>query len=116
MTSRMLAIPFALGLLSSFVACSDEGGDVGAPCSVDADCASGLICDEHEGQASCQEAHGHEGEESEHASETGHAETEHASETGHQDSGSSGHAHESGETGHDSGSGSGSGSGSSTGA
>lgn len=106
MTSRMLVLPLALGLLASFAACSDDdGGDVGAPCNVDADCASGLVCDEHEGQASCQEPHGHEeGEESE------HAETDHASESGGHDSGSSGHSHDSGETGHDSGSGSGSGS------
>lgn len=114
MTSRMLALPFALGLFGSFVACNgDGGGDVGAPCNVETDCASGLICDEHEGQASCQEPHGHEeGEDTAHETEheTEHAETEHehASESGGHDSGSTGH--ESGETGQTTGSETGSGS------
>ncbi len=104
MISRLLALPLVLGLLGSFVACGDdEGGSVGAPCNVDSDCASGLICDEHEGQASCQEPHGHdEGEGTAH--ETEHAETEHAtghdSDTGHHDTGATGHEHDS-ETSHE---------------
>jgi hypothetical protein len=107
MTSRMLALPFALGLLASFVACGgDDGGDVGAPCNVDADCASGLVCDEHEGQASCQDPHGHEeGEDTAHASETGHGtaeDTAHASESGGHETGHDS-GHDSSETGHGSG-------------
>jgi len=102
-TTIALALPFVLGLLASFVACSDDG-DVGAPCSEDADCADGLVCDEHDGQASCQEPHGHEGgEDTEHAEteaeteDTEHAETDHGMAEG---SGSTGHESGSGETGH----------------
>lgn len=101
MISRTLVLPFVLGLLSSFVACSDDG-NVGAPCTEDADCAEGLVCDEHDGQASCQEAHGHDDGDTE---DTEHAETEHATEDTAHDSGETGHdsgstGHESGETGH----------------
>ncbi len=64
-------------------ACTSEtGGGVGAPCEVVDDCEDGLICDEHQGQGSCQEDHGH----------------------GDDDDSSGGtddHGHESGETGHD---------------
>lgn len=97
MISRPLALPFVLGFLASFAACDDDG--VGAPCSKDSDCASGLVCDEHDGQASCQMDHGHgtEDEDTEHE-DTEHAETEHADETG-----STGH--ESGGTGHATGTG-----------
>lgn len=71
MRPRSWILPLVLGFAASFVACDDDdGGDVGAPCKNNSDCASGLICDEHEGQSSCQEAHGHEtGHDSEHESE-----------------------------------------------
>lgn len=59
MIARALASCFVLGLAASFVACNDDGGDVGAPCNEDADCSSELICDVHEGQGSCQEPHDH---------------------------------------------------------
>lgn len=121
MNARMLALPVVLGLLGSFAACNgDDGGDVGAPCNVASDCASGLVCDVHDGQGSCQEPHGHEsGEETAHG-ETEHGETDHHA-TGHDsgsgghDSGESGHHHDSGETGHHDSSGSGSDTGSGTG-
>ena len=126
MIARLLA-PLALGLVASFLACSgDDGGDVGAPCNVDDDCAAGLVCDEHEGQASCQEPHGHgetgetEHDDTEHEA-TGHEDTEHehASESGgDHDTGGTGHAsedtghsHDSGDTGHGSGSETGTGTG-----
>lgn len=50
---------FVLGLASS-LACDPGGaGDLGAPCESAADCAGDLICDEHEGQGSCQKPHDH---------------------------------------------------------
>jgi hypothetical protein len=100
----------ALALTGSVaVACSGGAGGVGAPCETNDDCEGALICDEHDGQASCQEPHDH-----------GHADTdtEHATDSGSE----TGHSHDPGsgsETGHgaDSGSSSGPGvdSGSSTG-
>ena len=78
------------------VACTSSGaGGVGAPCETKADCEGELVCDEHEGQASCQEPHGHGGDSegtTEHAHES-EGTTEHA-----HDSGSTGHAHDSGST------------------
>ena len=88
-----ITIPGIIALCGSMaLACGSAQGQVGAPCMVDDDCAETLICDEHEGQSSCQEAHGHGGDDSEgdgsgteHAHDTGH-DTEHhdsGSETGH---------------------------------
>lgn len=60
--------PFTTGIfslsISLFSGCasddgSDEGGDIGAPCELEEDCAAGLICDDHDGQGSCQEEHDH---------------------------------------------------------
>jgi hypothetical protein len=48
----------AVGLLVN-VACDMSGGAVGAPCESDSDCDDELICDEHEGKASCQVPHDH---------------------------------------------------------
>lgn len=59
MLSRMYTLSFVLGLCTSFVACEDDGGDVGAPCNEDGDCEPDLDCDVHEGQGSCQEPHAH---------------------------------------------------------
>lgn len=49
----------ALGWLAGLaVACGSQGG-IGAPCESNDDCEGELVCDEHDGQASCQEPHGH---------------------------------------------------------
>ena len=42
-------------------ACSgeDNGGEVGAACVADEDCADGLVCDIHDERGSCQKPHGH---------------------------------------------------------
>lgn len=112
-TGLMIAAAIAwMGSLA--VGCTSGPGAVGAPCETKEDCEGDLICDEHEGQASCQEPHGHG--ETDEGSETGHShesdtehshdsgtETGHDQDTGHShDSGSdSGHAHDSGsDTGH----------------
>ncbi|MGH1341850.1 MAG: hypothetical protein ACRBN8_09885 [Nannocystales bacterium] len=101
--STLVAAAAFVSLLSS----CDGGGEgaVGAPCNTADDCQGDLICDEHNGQASCQEEHGHgetdgsssgsaetghshdtdHGHDTEHA-DTGHADTEHA-DTGHADTG-----------------------------
>lgn len=72
-------------------ACNSGAGGVGAPCETTEDCEGELICDEHDGQASCQEPHGHGDETTEHdhasGSETGH---------GHDSASGTGHAHDSG--------------------
>ena len=36
------------------------GGGIGSPCRVVEDCESGLLCDEHDGNGSCQDDHGHD--------------------------------------------------------
>ena len=108
MRAPSLLLPFLLGLTASFIACDDDG--VGAPCNDDADCKSGLICDEHDGQKSCQAEHGH-GSDDDHDHETegheteGHETGEHETgeHDGHDSSGGSGHASESGEHGSETG-------------
>lgn len=60
MTARALALPLVLGFVGSFIACKDDGGDVGAPCNEDDDCEADLACDVHEGHGSCQEPHDHD--------------------------------------------------------
>lgn len=88
------------------VACGGAGG-LGAPCETNDDCQGELVCDEHDGQSSCQEPHDH-GEDA--GSETGAASSsdtgqahDTAAETG-QDAGSetsgssTGHAHDTGNT------------------
>lgn len=37
----------------------DDGGELGAPCTEDADCADGLECDVHDDRGSCQKPHDH---------------------------------------------------------
>jgi hypothetical protein len=86
-----------LGWMASLaVACNGAGG-VGAPCETKDDCEGELICDEHEGQGSCQEPHDHEHEETdtdtEHTSESG-SETAH----GHDSGSGTDHGHDSGST------------------
>jgi len=56
----------------TMTACASSSGEVGAPCEVTSDCSDDLICDIHDGQGSCQNAH-------EHDDDTGH---EHDDETG----------------------------------
>ena len=52
------AFPFFLALLAPACGSDDGGGgDVGAPCDVDEDCAEGLSCDIHDGRGSCQKPH-----------------------------------------------------------
>ena len=91
-------IPVTIALLGGMaLACTSSAGGVGAPCNVDADCEGELICDEHQGQSSCQEAHGHGGDSG--SSGTGH-EHETGHETEHHDTGAT-EGHDSGsETGH----------------
>lgn len=38
---------------------SEEGNDLGGPCTVDEDCLTALVCDVHGGQGSCQRPHEH---------------------------------------------------------
>lgn len=68
--------------MASLLPSCDGGGSgaVGAPCNTAEDCDGDLICDEHNGQASCQEAHGH-GETD--ASSSGSGETGHSDDTDH---------------------------------
>ncbi|MEM9457400.1 MAG: hypothetical protein AAGF11_24685 [Myxococcota bacterium] len=98
-----LTIPATIAMAGGLtLACTSSGGGVGAPCNVDGDCEGALICDEHDGQSSCQEPHDHGEEteehgETEHEHDTGHEhDTEHEHDTGHQET-----------EGHDSGSGTG---------
>lgn len=59
MTGHERAFLFLL-FVSLLGGCSGEGlGGQGDPCEVDEDCESGLVCDMHSGQGSCQEAHDH---------------------------------------------------------
>ena len=51
-------VAIGLGLLANG-ACDAAQGVVGSPCESDADCDVELICDEHDGKASCQQPHGH---------------------------------------------------------
>ena len=37
----------------------EEEGEIGSPCESDEDCADDLICDEHDGEGTCQEEHEH---------------------------------------------------------
>jgi hypothetical protein len=47
-------------MFSALLGCDAGGpGAVGAPCNTADDCEGNLICDEHNGQGSCQEPHGH---------------------------------------------------------
>lgn len=56
----MLSLSFLLAsTLGYVVACTDAS--VGVPCSTNADCESGMICDTHDGQGTCQNDHGHAG-------------------------------------------------------
>ncbi len=83
---RTSFISLSLVLGSAFVGACDSGGPgaVGAPCESADDCSGDLICDEHDGQASCQVEHGHGESESESESESDH---EHESESdSHEDS------------------------------
>lgn len=57
-TGMMIAGAIAW-MASLAVACSSGPGAVGAPCEIDEDCEGELVCDEHDGQGSCQVAHDH---------------------------------------------------------
>lgn len=85
--------PWMIAMVGSLaLSCTSSGGDVGAPCNVDADCEGELICDEHEGQSSCQEPHGH-GHDTESDGDTEH-DTGH--DTEHHDTGHETEGHDSG--------------------
>lgn len=58
------------------LACGDISSDIGKPCDRHSDCASGLECDVHDGQGTCQKPHDDTGDE-EYLTSTGH---EHGSE------------------------------------
>ena len=81
-----LAFPLLFGTLT---ACDGGGpGAVGAPCNAEEDCDSGLICDVHNDQGSCQEPHGHTaGETEETASEASTTEHSHDTEGHHETEG-----------------------------
>jgi hypothetical protein len=42
-----------------FIACGEEVAGVDQPCESDDSCEAGLICDDHGGEKTCQEPHGH---------------------------------------------------------
>ena len=76
---RISTLVALAAMVSSLASCdSGSSGAVGGPCNTAEDCDGDLICDEHNGQASCQEPHGH-GETD--ASSTGSSETGHSHET-----------------------------------
>ncbi|MBV1859019.1 MAG: hypothetical protein KUG77_11460 [Nannocystaceae bacterium] len=90
--SMLMSLAATIAVLAS---CDGgNGGAVGAPCNTADDCQGDLTCDEHNGQASCQQSHGHgetEGGSSSSSGETGHShdtdkahDTEHSG-TGHAD-------------------------------
>lgn len=60
---RRVSLISTLSLLALAASCDSGGaGAVGAPCNTADDCEGDLICDEHNGQASCQVPHGHGGD------------------------------------------------------
>lgn len=80
-------IVFAVVLLLPF-GCDEDVADIGKPCAQHRNCASGLECDIHEGQGTCQRPHSDTGDEEplgstdhghetmdEHASDDGEAST-----------------------------------------
>lgn len=76
--STMVAVAATLCAIAS---CDGGGaGAVGAPCNTADDCDGELICDEHNGQASCQQEHGHGETDASSSGSTGHS---HDTETGH---------------------------------
>lgn len=80
---RISTLVALAAMVSALASCdSASEGAVGAPCNTADDCEGDLICDEHNGQASCQQSHGH-GEtdaSSSGSGETGHS---HDTESGH---------------------------------
>ncbi len=52
------AVALMLGSLGAW-GCDPAQADIGKPCEQKSDCAGALICDEHDGRGSCQEAHTH---------------------------------------------------------
>lgn len=82
---RISTLVALVAVVSAVPSCDGAGsGAVGAPCNTADDCEGDLICDEHNGQASCQQSHGH-GETDSSASgseETGHShDTDHSHDT-----------------------------------
>ncbi len=66
-------------MVSALASCDGaDGGAIGAPCNTADDCEGDLICDEHNGQASCQQPHSHGDTDS---SSTGSGETGHSHDT-----------------------------------
>lgn len=60
MIPRAHLFPLLCGVLLA-PACGDEdgGGELGAPCVQNEDCADGLECDIHDERGSCQKPHDH---------------------------------------------------------
>lgn len=57
---RVRVYVFAIAALFALACGSeDDGGELGAPCGEDADCADDLICDVHDDRGSCQKPHDH---------------------------------------------------------
>jgi hypothetical protein len=62
--NRILAHLAMLAFVATAFACGDDstagvggGGAVDAACESDEDCKEGLECDDHDGEATCQEPH-----------------------------------------------------------
>ena len=83
MVMRISTLVTLVAMVSALASCDAGGaGAVGAPCNTADDCDGDLICDEHNGQASCQEAHGH-GETEDSASGSGETGHSHDTDKGH---------------------------------
>jgi hypothetical protein len=54
-----LSFTFAIGLGLALLGACEEDDEIGTPCETAEDCSGDLICDVHDGQGTCQEAHGH---------------------------------------------------------
>jgi hypothetical protein len=59
-TRTSMSLLFGAVVATAF-ACDDVAG-VGSPCATNEDCGDELMCDIHDGQGTCQEGHGHEGD------------------------------------------------------
>jgi hypothetical protein len=61
-STSLRASSLLLGSLVAIAFACDGDAGVGYPCATSKDCDGGLVCDIHDGQGTCQQDHGHEGE------------------------------------------------------